>query len=151
MRFSSWPVHETRTACALIVMPRSRSRSIESSSCSRISRAETASVISRMRSASVDLPWSMWAMIEKLRILLWSMGSGRWYSGGLGSSPRRPVGPPQLVFDLAVPGSLDGVVPAEVKRADVPEAGLLEHAARCGVDGHRLGIDPLNAELAERL
>jgi hypothetical protein len=28
-----------------------------------------------MRSASVDLPWSMCAMIEKLRILLWSMGS----------------------------------------------------------------------------
>src|SRR6478736_6453495 len=27
-----------------------------------------------MRSASVDLPWSMCAMIEKLRILLWSMG-----------------------------------------------------------------------------
>src|SRR5690242_19670709 len=26
-----------------------------------------------MRSASVDLPWSMCAMIEKLRILLWSM------------------------------------------------------------------------------
>jgi hypothetical protein len=26
-------------------------------------------VISRMRSASVDFPWSMWAMIEKLRIL----------------------------------------------------------------------------------
>jgi hypothetical protein len=25
-----------------------------------------------MRSASVDFPWSMWAMIEKLRILDWS-------------------------------------------------------------------------------
>jgi hypothetical protein len=31
-------------------------------------------VISRMRSARVDLPWSMWAMIEKLR--MWSMGEG---------------------------------------------------------------------------
>ncbi len=39
-----------------------------------MSRAETVSVTSRMRSASVDLPWSMCAMIEKLRILLWSMG-----------------------------------------------------------------------------
>jgi hypothetical protein len=28
-----------------------------------------------MRSASVDLPWSMWAMIEKLRIL--SIGEPR--------------------------------------------------------------------------
>src|SRR6202166_2621701 len=33
-----------------------------------MSRAETAWVSSRMRSASVDLPWSMCAMIEKLRI-----------------------------------------------------------------------------------
>src|SRR3989338_8861740 len=29
-----------------------------------------APVCSRMRSASVDLPWSMWAMMEKLR--MWS-------------------------------------------------------------------------------
>jgi hypothetical protein len=32
-------------------------------------------VSSRMRSARVDLPWSMWAMIEKLRILLWSIAT----------------------------------------------------------------------------
>src|SRR3954467_8255112 len=51
-----------------MVMPRSRSRSIESSSCGRCLRASTAPVTSRMRSASVDLPWSMWAMIEKLRM-----------------------------------------------------------------------------------
>ena len=54
-------------------MPRSRSRSIESSSWSRISRTETVSVSWRMRSASVDLPWSMCAMIEKLRMCAWSM------------------------------------------------------------------------------
>src|SRR5207248_3236567 len=75
IRLSSWPFQSTRTACALIVIPRSRSRSIVSSTCSRISRLETASVSSRLRSASGDLPWSMWAMIEKLRILLWSMGA----------------------------------------------------------------------------
>src|SRR5262249_24688239 len=57
-------------------IPRSRSSSIESSSCSRISRPVTVSVSSRMRSARVDLPWSMWAMIEKLRILLWSIENG---------------------------------------------------------------------------
>ena len=68
IRLSSWPFQRTRTACALIVMPRSRSSSIESSSCSRISRSDTAPVSSRMRSASVDLPWSMCAMIAKLRI-----------------------------------------------------------------------------------
>src|SRR4051794_33493058 len=80
---STWPgvsirlswcfFHETRTACALIVIPRSRSRSIESSSCARMSRLATACVCSRMRSASVDLPWSMCAMIEKLRMWFWSI------------------------------------------------------------------------------
>src|ERR1700761_3366491 len=53
-------------------MPRSRSRSIESSSWARIDRGSTVWVSSRMRSASVDLPWSMWAMIEKLRMWAWS-------------------------------------------------------------------------------
>src|SRR4051812_18036025 len=50
-------------------MPRSRSSSIESRSCGRCLRGSTAPVTSRMRSASVDFPWSMWAMIEKLRML----------------------------------------------------------------------------------
>src|SRR5438067_5316337 len=49
-------------------MPRSRSSSIESSSCGRCLRGSTAPVVSRMRSASVDLPWSIWAMIEKFRM-----------------------------------------------------------------------------------
>src|SRR5579872_3676094 len=51
-----------------MVMPRSRSRSIESRYCSRISLGSTAPVSSRMRSDRVDLPWSTWLMIEKLRI-----------------------------------------------------------------------------------
>jgi hypothetical protein len=37
-----------------------------------MSREDTVWVISRMRSARVDFPWSMWAMIEKLRMRLWS-------------------------------------------------------------------------------
>src|SRR5436309_15698544 len=53
-------------------MPRSRSRSIASSTCASISRACRAPVISRKRSASVDLPWSMCAMTEKLRMRLGS-------------------------------------------------------------------------------
>src|SRR5690349_7240113 len=48
-------------------MPRSRSRSIASRTCASISRACSAPVSSRKRSASVDLPWSMWAMTAKLR------------------------------------------------------------------------------------
>src|SRR5882672_11389976 len=49
-------------------MPRSRSRSMLSMNCARRSRSVSAPVASSRRSASVDLPWSMWAMIEKLRI-----------------------------------------------------------------------------------
>ena len=58
----------TRTFCALMVMPRSRSMSMESRYCSRMSRGSTAWVSSRMRSDSVDLPWSTWLMMEKLRM-----------------------------------------------------------------------------------
>jgi hypothetical protein len=41
---------------------------MSSRNCADISRAETAPVRSSRRSASVDFPWSMWAMIEKLRM-----------------------------------------------------------------------------------
>ena len=57
-----------RTALALIVTPFSRSRSIVSSSCSFISRSVTVPVIWIRRSARVLLPWSMWAMMEILRM-----------------------------------------------------------------------------------
>ena len=60
------------TARALMVMPRCRSRSMSSSICSRSSRFSTVPVFSSSRSANVLLPWSMWAMIEKLRICLQS-------------------------------------------------------------------------------
>ena len=71
-----------RTARALMVMPFSRSRSIESSSCSDILRGSTVAVASSRRSESVDLPWSMWAMMQKLRIIAAWPGGG-W--GGTGS------------------------------------------------------------------
>src|SRR6185503_5019742 len=57
-----------RTALALIVMPRSRSSSMESMIWACMSRRAIVPVISSRRSASVDLPWSMWAMMEKLRM-----------------------------------------------------------------------------------
>ena len=59
--------YSRRTARALMVMPFSRSRSIESSTWLVIWRASMVCVSSRMRSASVDLPWSTWAMMLKLR------------------------------------------------------------------------------------
>ena len=58
----------SRTVAALMVIPRSRSRSMLSMNCALRSRSVSASVASSSRSASVDLPWSMWAMMEKLRI-----------------------------------------------------------------------------------
>src|SRR5688500_13493781 len=56
-------------------------------------RASTAPVTSRMRSARVDFPWSMWAMIEKFRMLLAGAATSRALWGG-GSDLRRrvPVG-----------------------------------------------------------
>src|SRR5438067_39392 len=51
-------------------MPGSRSISIVSSTCSRISRASSPPQVWISRSARVDLPWSIWAMIAKLRIWL---------------------------------------------------------------------------------
>ena len=57
-----------RTVWALMVIPRSRSMSMLSSTCADISRAVSPPVAWISRSASVDLPWSMWAIIEKLRM-----------------------------------------------------------------------------------
>ena len=71
-------VKAMRTAFALIVTPFSRSRSMSSSTCADMSRLEIVPVISSKRSASVDLPWSMWAMMQKLRIRagsIWLQGS----------------------------------------------------------------------------
>src|SRR5579864_4182141 len=56
-------------------MPRSRSRSMLSRTWASISRASRAPVASRNRSASVDLPWSIWAMTEKLRMWLGGINS----------------------------------------------------------------------------
>src|SRR3954470_5929584 len=46
---------------------------MESSTCSCISRAINDPVSSRRRSESVDFPWSIWAMIAKLRMCLRSI------------------------------------------------------------------------------
>ena len=49
-----------------------------------MSRAATVAVVSSMRSASVDLPWSMWAMIAKLRM----------FEAGVSASRSTARGPP---------------------------------------------------------
>src|SRR4051812_43299143 len=65
--------YSRRTARALIVIPFSRSRSIESRTWLVIWRASIVCVSSSRRAGSVELPWSMWAMIEKLRRRSWGM------------------------------------------------------------------------------
>src|SRR5580704_366039 len=86
MRCRTWSLKRTRTFWALMVIPRSRSRSMESRYCSRMRRGSTAWVSSRMRSDNVDFPWSTWLMIEKLR-----MSSGATTPSMLPSRPRRAV------------------------------------------------------------
>src|SRR3954452_3266179 len=66
----------SRTFCALMVIPRSRSMSIRSRYWARIWRPSTSPVTSSIRSASVDLPWSMWAMMQKFRIRVGSVAAG---------------------------------------------------------------------------
>ena len=51
-----------------MVTPFSRSKSMESRICSVVSRSGTVPVKCNNRSAKVDLPWSIWAMMQKLRI-----------------------------------------------------------------------------------
>ena len=69
-----------------MVMPRSRSMSMVSSSCAFISRSVTVPVDWISRSASVDFPWSMWATMEKLRMRAMSvMGPGY----GVGGASRQ--------------------------------------------------------------
>ena len=94
-----WPSrasYSRRTARALMVMPFSRSRSIESSTWLVIWRASIVCVSSRIRSASVDLPWSTWAMIEKLRRRAWgmlAMGPPEYSEAPLAAHPGRTSEP----------------------------------------------------------
>src|ERR1700723_522837 len=87
-----------------MVIPRSRSRSIASSTWACISRAVREPVSSSNRSESVDLPWSMWAMIAKLRMCLLSMKGCRW-RGRTQLMYERKVAPPILSFTLRAPGN----------------------------------------------
>src|SRR4051812_47639811 len=72
-----------------MVMPRSRSMSILSRYCARIERASTTPVSCSIRSASVDLPWSMWAMMQKFRMIFGSV-VGTFHSR-IPASPAYPI------------------------------------------------------------
>src|SRR3954464_4011529 len=75
----------------LMVMPRSRSMSIESRIWSRKSRASTPPQRWMRRSARVDFPWSMCAMMQKLRMssktIYLEQASSRRLAGGAVRNP----------------------------------------------------------------
>src|SRR6476620_6254921 len=73
---SAVTVHGIRTAWLLIVMPRSRSMSMRSRYCARALRSSRTPVSCSMRSARVDLPWSMCAMMQKFRMIAGSVWPG---------------------------------------------------------------------------
>src|SRR3954447_24782195 len=114
-------------------MPRSRSRSIESSTWARIDRGSTVFVISRMRSASVDFPWSMWAMIEKLRMCAWSamdarlrIGAGAWRGSERRRDRQRLLAGDRDAVANRVPGAVERAVGARQER----RVGLALHRHR---------------------
>ena len=56
-----------------MVMPLSRSSSMLSRTWDCISLLVSSPVISMMRSASVDLPWSMWAIMQTFLMFFWEI------------------------------------------------------------------------------
>ena len=91
-----------------MVIPRSRSMSIRSRYCARALRSSTTPVSCSIRSASVDLPWSMWAMMQKLRM---TAGSVRPGGGAVG------------VVGTAVSSLLSGVVVGEPQSSHAGSSG----------------------------
>src|SRR5690606_30283570 len=103
----SLAVYGTDTDCALMVIPRSRSIGLLSSTCASISRSVRPPHSWMMRSASVDLPWSTWAMMEKLRIC--RIGSD------MGRRQRRSSGQPEIIAQGGWPASQPPPAPARRK------------------------------------
>src|SRR5262249_58650727 len=151
-----------------MVMPRSRSRSMSSRNCAAISRGDTAPVRSRRRSARVDFPWSMCAMIEKFRMLAVSRGVSPMGSRAGGALPEErdrlaeavpeaDLGPPAELF--ARPPGIDDAAPllARLGRAVAdlgPTPRRVEQQPRqrvdvgldAGADVHRTPDVPLEGE-----
>ena len=67
----SLALYTVLTDCNFIVIPLSLSKSMLSNTCDCISLLVSTPVNSISLSASVDFPWSIWAIIQKFLILLW--------------------------------------------------------------------------------
>src|SRR5699024_6230060 len=139
-----------RTAWDFTVMPRSRSTSSRSRYCARITRSSTIPVYCSIRSASVDLPWSMWAMMQKLRRKAGSVELGviaELESGvtiGTGGFPRW-VGRGQVLCLWSHVPLVPGHGPARTRARYGPHAGTVRLLA-----GHAGGLG-LRARVGERV
>src|SRR4051812_26572773 len=104
--------------------------SMESRYCSRISLGSTASVSWRMRSPSVDLPWSMWAMMAMLRSC-----SMRWRAGALERVTFLPFSPLVAAYGIAPPQ--EGLAGGEAAHVlgDQPGEGPPRHLRGVGAVG----------------
>src|SRR5687768_11553158 len=127
-----------------MVMPRSRSRSIESSTCSAISRSARPPHIWMKRSASVDLPWSMCAMMEKLRMRLWVISKE-----GASGHPRAAI-LSQLLNDIRGNAVVAELVALQVRQDRHPLAEAL-FQRRVGVDVDLLERDAGRAQRLRHL
>ena len=101
------------TGCALMVIPRSFTRSMPSSNWSSMSRSEMVPVRKSRRSESVVFPWSIWAMMLKFLMCAASIQSSNYarHFGaetgyGYGSIPERPSGVRIVRFCVKQKGKL---------------------------------------------
>src|SRR5262245_30546716 len=158
-----------RTGWLLMVMPRSRSRSMLSSTCACMSLAASVPVSSRKRSASVDLPWSMCATMQKLRMRVGSMlrarRQGCWLSGLESQLERRACAAGRRRADLHGQRGLVEVVQARVHeglqaaegRRDAEQPGGLNAVVAVQLEEHlslrvaRIGIDDVPIPIRQSL
>src|SRR3954453_18007488 len=143
-------VHGSRTACALMVMPRSRSMSILSRYCARMFRLSTRPVRSSIRSANVDLPWSMWAMMQKFRM---RAGSVDTHHGRMSAAPTGPAAAGVRVAYDALPPAVrnwvETTLGSSVVQAETQPGGFSPGVAARLVcaDGSRAFVKAVSAEV----
>src|SRR3954447_20073615 len=138
-------VHGSRTFCALMVIPRSRSMSILSRYCARMLRPSTIPVNSSIRSASVDLPWSMCAMMQKFRM---RAGSVDTHNPCMTAPPAAGVRLPYGDLPQHVRGWVDEALGSPVVSAETQEGGFSPGVAARLVcaDGTRAFVKVVSSE-----
>src|SRR3954466_4793576 len=119
-----------------MVMPRSRSMSILSRYCARMSRPSTIPVNSSIRSASVDLPWSMCAMMQKFRM---RAGSVDTHHGGMTAPAAEGVRLPYYDLPVQIRAWVEAALGSRVVSAVTQEGGFSPGVAArlVGADGTR--------------